>query len=123
MTGTQDRVGLGIAAILIGMFTISIMDALAKWLGESYPIAELVFFRSLFALLPVFFIHWQQRDGIASLKPRWWFGHLLRAVLSLGAVFTFFTGLRYLQLAEALSIAFAAPLFVKIGRASCRERV
>ena len=112
MTGSQDRIGLGIAAILIGMFTISIMDALAKWLGESYPIAELVFFRSLFALLPVFFIHWQQRDSIASLKPRWWFGHMLRAVLSLGALFAFFTGLRYLQLAEALSIAFAAPLFV-----------
>ncbi len=110
MTGNQDRIGLGIAAMLIGMFTISIMDALAKWLGESYPIAELVFFRSLFALLPVFFIHWQQRDGIASLKPRWWFGHLLRAAFSLGALFAFFTGLRYLQLAEALSIAFAAPL-------------
>jgi drug/metabolite transporter (DMT)-like permease len=112
VTGNQDRIGLGITAILIGMFTISIMDALAKWLGETYPIAELVFFRSLFALLPVFFIHWQQRDSIASLKPRWWFGHLLRAVFSLGAIFTFFTGLRYLQLAEALSIAFAAPLFV-----------
>jgi len=112
MTGTQDRVGLGIAAILIGMFTVSIMDALAKWLGESYPIAELVFFRSLFALLPVFFILWQQRSGFAALKPRWRLGHFLRAVLSLGALFTFFTGLRYLPLAEAISIAFAAPLFV-----------
>jgi drug/metabolite transporter (DMT)-like permease len=112
VTESQDRIGLGIVAILIGMFAVSIMDALAKWLGEGYPVAELVFFRSLFALLPVFFIHWQQGDSIASLKPRWWFGHFLRAALSLGAIFTFFTGLRYLQLAEALSIVFAAPLFV-----------
>ncbi len=112
MTGTQDRIGLGIAAILIGMFAVSIMDALAKWLGEGYPIAELVFFRSLFALPPVFFILWQQGGGFASLKPRWRLGHLLRAAFSLGAIFTVFTGLRYLQLAEALSIVFAAPLFV-----------
>ena len=43
--GTQDRIGLGIAGLLIGMFAISFMDSLAKWLGEGYPIAELVFLR------------------------------------------------------------------------------
>jgi drug/metabolite transporter (DMT)-like permease len=110
--GTQDRIGLGIAGILIGMFAISIMDALAKWLAAGYPIAELVFFRNLFALPLVLFILWQQRGGRASLVLHWKAGHLLRAILALGAIFAFFTGLRHLQLAEALSIAFAAPLFV-----------
>ena len=110
--GTQDRIGLGIAGILIGTFALSIMDGLAKWLGQGYPIAELVFFRSLFALPPALFILWQQGGGRASLVPRWKAGHVIRAALGLGAIFAFFTGLRYLQLAEALSIAFAAPLFV-----------
>jgi drug/metabolite transporter (DMT)-like permease len=110
--GTQDRIGLGIAGIVIGMFAVSIMDALAKWLAAGYPISELVFFRSLFALPLVFFILWQQRGGVAALTPRWRLGHALRASLSLGALFAFFTGLRYLPLAEAISIAFAAPLFV-----------
>ena len=110
--GTQDRIGLGIAGIVIGMFAVSIMDALAKWLGEGYPIAELVFFRNLFALPPALFILWQQRGGWASLVPRWKTGHVIRGAFGLGAIFAFFTGLRYLQLAEALSIAFAAPLFV-----------
>ena len=94
------------------MAAVSVMDALAKWLGASYPIAELVFFRNLFALPPVFFILWRQRGGFATLKPRWRLGHVIRAVLGLGAIFAFFTGLRYLALAEAISIAFAAPLFV-----------
>lgn len=107
-----DRIGLGIAGIVAGMFAVSIMDALAKWLGAGYPIAELVFFRNLFALPPVFFILWQQRGGVAALRPRWRFGHLLRALFGLGAIFAFFTGLRHLPLAEAISIAFAAPLFV-----------
>ncbi len=50
--GTQDRIGLGIAGMLAGIFAMSIMDALAKWLGANYPIGELVFFRYLFALPP-----------------------------------------------------------------------
>ncbi len=110
--GTQDRIGLGIAGIVIGMFAVSIMDALAKWLGAGYPIAELVFFRNLFALPMVFLVLWQERGGWASLTPRWKTGHVIRATLGLGAIFTFFTGLRSLPLADALSIAFAAPLFV-----------
>ncbi len=110
--GTQDRIGLGIAGILVGMFAVSIMDTLAKWLGEGYPIAELVFFRNLFALPPALFILWRQRGGRASLVLRWKSGHVLRAIFALGATFTFFLGLRYLPLAEAISIAFAAPLLV-----------
>ena len=110
--GTQDQIGLGIAGILIGMFAVSIMDALAKWLGESYPIGELVFFRYVFALPPALFILWRQRGGRASLVMRWKTGHVLRAAFSLGATFTFFLGLRFLPLAEAISIAFAAPLLV-----------
>jgi drug/metabolite transporter (DMT)-like permease len=110
--GTQDRIGLGIAGILIGMFAMSIMDALAKWLGEGYPIAELAFFRYVFALPPALFILWQQRGGRASLALRWKTGHILRAIFALGATYTFFLGLRYLPLAEAISIAFSAPLLV-----------
>ena len=111
-TLSQDRIGLGIAGVLAGMAAVSVTDGLAKWLGAGYPIAELVFFRSIFALPPVFFILWQQRGGFAALKPRWRLGHVIRAVFGLGAVFAFFTGLRYLPLAEAISVAFAAPLFV-----------
>ncbi len=110
--GAQDRIGLGIAGMVAGIFAMSIMDALAKWLGASYPIGEVVFFRYLFALPPALFILWQQRGGRASLVLRWRTGHLLRAIFGLGATATFFLGLRYLPLAEALSIAFAAPLFV-----------
>ena len=111
-TLSHDRIGLGIAGIVVGMAAVSVMDGLAKWLAEGYPIAELVFFRNLFALPPVFFILWQQRGGLAALKPRWRLGHVIRAIFGLGAIFAFFTGLRHLPLAEAMSIAFAAPLFV-----------
>jgi drug/metabolite transporter (DMT)-like permease len=108
---TQDRVGPGIASMLLAVAALSVMDAMAKWLAAGYPIAELVFFRNLFALIPILFIVWQG-GGLAALRLRWRLGHVLRAACGLGAIFSFFTGLRHLPLAEAISIAFAAPLFV-----------
>ncbi|MEE8187974.1 MAG: DMT family transporter [Kiloniellales bacterium] len=111
--GTHDRIGLGIASMMVAVAAMSAMDAVAKWLGQGYPIVEIVFFRNLFALLPIFFIVWQG-GGRAALKIGWGFGFFLRAALGMGAMLTFFTGLRYLPLAEAFAIAFVAPLFVTL---------
>lgn len=109
--GTHDRAGLGIASMILGIAAMSIMDGAAKWLGAGYSIIEIVFFRNLFALLPVLFIVWQG-GGRRALNIGWGPGLFLRAALGTGAMFTFFTGLRSLPLAEAMAIAFVAPLFV-----------
>ena len=111
VTGTRDRIGLGIASMMVAVAAMSAMDATAKWLGQGYPIVEIVFFRHFFALVPIFFIVWQG-GGRPALGIVWGFGYLLRAAFGLVAIFTFFTGLRYLPLAEAIAIAFVAPLFV-----------
>jgi len=114
MTGgptPPDRIALGIASIIVGMAAMSVMDACAKWLGTGYPLAELVFFRNLFALAPILWVVWRA-GGRRTLRPVWHLGHVLRATFGLTAIFSFFAGLRYLPLAEAISIAFAAPLMV-----------
>lgn len=110
-TGAPDRIGLGIASMLVAVVAMTVMDAAAKWLGAGYPIAEVVFFVNLFALVPVL-IAVRMGGGLAQLRVHWRLGHALRAAFGLGAQFTFFLGLRYLPLAEAIAIAFAAPLFV-----------
>ncbi|MHA1600709.1 MAG: DMT family transporter [Alphaproteobacteria bacterium] len=106
-----ERIGLGIAYVLAAMTAMTIMDAAAKWLGAGYPITEVVFLRNFFAIPPIAILVWYG-GGLASLRTRRLPSHALRAGLGLGAMFCFFTGLRYLPLAEAISIAFAAPLFV-----------
>lgn len=110
-TVMQDRIGLGIASMITGIAGMSVMDASAKWLGAGYPLAELVFFRNFFALAPILWIVWRA-GGRATLRPVWRLGHVMRAACGLTAIFCFFAGLRYLPLAEAVSIAFAAPLLV-----------
>ena len=97
--------------MLAAVTAMTIMDAAAKWLGSGYPIVEVVFFRNFFALPPILILVWYG-GGLASLRTQRLPSHALRAGLGLGAMFCFFTGLRYMPLAEAISLAFAAPLFV-----------
>lgn len=107
----ENRLLVGISAMLTGMACLTVMDATAKWLGEGYAISQIVFFRNFFSLIPVAFIVWFG-GGLPALRTRRLKLHLLRGVFILVAIYSFFYGLRFMQLAEAVSIAFLAPLFV-----------
>ena len=106
-----DRVGIGIASILIAVIFFSVADATAKWLGQTYAPVQIVFLRYLFGLVPVAFFVWRD-GGPGALKPRRPVAHGLRALLIFTALLMMFTGLRGMPLAEAISIAFTAPLFI-----------
>lgn len=110
---SSDNLLLGIGAMLIGMLLMTMMDATAKWLGEGYPISQVVFFRNLFALPPILVMAWAS-GGLRSLATKQWQLHLLRGFAILLAIYTFFWGLRFLPLAEAIALAFLAPLFVSL---------
>ncbi|WP_366556198.1 DMT family transporter [Aquibaculum sediminis] len=112
-SGNRDNLLLGIAAMLLGMLLMTMMDATAKWLGEGYPISQIVFFRNLFALPPILVVTWAS-GGFSSLRTRQWKLHLLRGFAILLAIYTFFWGLRFLPLADAIALAFLAPLFVSL---------
>ncbi|MGF1608174.1 MAG: DMT family transporter [Kiloniellales bacterium] len=106
-----ERIGLGIASIIAAIFFFSVMDGIAKWLGQSHSAIQIAFFRNLFGLLPVALIIWQG-GGVASLRTRRPWAHALRAALIWLALVTFFAAISLMPLAEAVAIAFAAPLFV-----------
>ena len=107
----QERLPLGIAALLIGMLALTLMDAAAKWLGDGYSVVQVVFFRNFFGLLPVLVMVWRD-GGVKTLRVTSWPLHLLRALAGLVAIFSFFLALRHMGLAEAMAIAFLAPIFV-----------
>ncbi len=106
-----DRIGRGIASILAAVFFFSIADALAKWLGQTYEPIQIVFLRYFFGLIPVVVLVWHG-GGLAVLRTRRPFMHALRALVVFTALLLLFSGLRRLPLAEAISVAFTAPLFV-----------
>ena len=106
-----DRIGFGIVSILVAVFLFAIADALAKWLGQSYEPIQIVFLRYVFGLIPVALLVWHG-GGLGALRTRRPVMHGLRALVTFTALLLLFTGLRRLPLAEAISVAFTAPLFV-----------
>ncbi len=107
-----DRVGFGIACAVIGLFGMAVMDACAKFLGAGYAISQIILARNAIGLLTILAFVLVAGGGLASLRPKRPSLLIARSAANLGAAFLFFTGLRYLPLADAFAIAFAAPLFI-----------
>ncbi|RMD62011.1 MAG: DMT family transporter [Alphaproteobacteria bacterium] len=101
----------GIALMILAAGLYAIMDALVKWLGPTYPTLQLVFIRSLFALVPLGLV--LMREGtLAGLRTRHPFGHAARALLGIISLAAFFHAYASMPLADVVAISFAAPLFV-----------
>ncbi len=47
-----DNVPAGIVLVLVTLFLFALMNAIVKVLADDYPLNQIVFFRSAFALVP-----------------------------------------------------------------------
>ncbi len=109
--GLADRPLTGILCAALGVSGFALMDAAVKHLGETYPIGQIIVLRNLIALLPLSILLWQS-GGLAALRSRQPVLQLLRGFAIFGAMMSFFHGLRFLGLAEATALGFAAPLLI-----------
>ena len=101
--------GIGLGACAFALFTV--MDALIKWLSADYPIHQLVFSNSLFALLPVLLVS-LRRGGLARLRTRRLPLHVLRGLLGAAGSLLAFYAYSQLPLADAYAIIFTTPLMI-----------
>ena len=110
-TFTNDSFSLALSFLLFGEFCGLTLDLLAKHLLETYPLSQFIFIRSVFALIIFSFIApWY--GGFESIKTKQWQWHLLRAVLSIIAMYGFFYGITKMPLVNTLTLVFIAPLIV-----------
>ena len=107
----SDVMAKGIGAIAVAVALFSVTDACAKWLGGvGFHPTQIVFLRYTFGLVPVGIALWLVRgQGLRTSRPG---AHLLRGVLMCMALLQFFWGLKFIPLAEAIAVAFTAPLFI-----------
>ena len=85
-----------------------------KAVSEAVPLGEIVFFRSLFALIPLVIFLALRREfpqGLATKRP---VDHLLRSGFGALAMFTAFAALARLSVAEATLIAQLAPMLTAL---------
>jgi drug/metabolite transporter (DMT)-like permease len=105
--------GLGVATMLFSILLFSMMDAMVKWLGGNYPTQQIMFFRSLVAMIPVAAII-VSRGGPRVLKTRQPALHLLRSTLGISAMACAFYAFSLMRLADAISILHTAPLIMTV---------
>ena len=107
----RSEVAPAIACMLVGAAVLTLNDALIKSLTGRYPTGELLFIRGIF-VWPWILLLALRSGGFASLRIRNVRGQALRAVCVIASAFLFITGLRHLELADAIAIAFTGPLFI-----------
>ncbi len=109
---SREAVLTGIACMCgaAGLFTI--MDFLIKVMATSgYHTFQILFARSLFALIPVLWIL-QRAGGFRILRTRNPKLHVLRCLFGTISMICFFTAYKYLPVSGVVALGFSAPLFM-----------
>lgn len=114
LTGNTDRnpVMSGVLAYALGIFCMALVDASGKHLSRAYPLAEIIFFRSLLAMAPLGVT--ASRAGWRTLRTRRPVLHVMRGVTVLLTLGLFFWSLRYLPLADATALNLTSPIFTTL---------
>ncbi len=109
--------------MLGGALSLTINDAMAKYLTQSYPVGQVMALRGLsIIILLIAFLFLM--NNLQALKFFCWKGHFLRAGAMTGSTFLFITGLSLLPITDAIAIAFVAPILTTIlGVVVLREAV
>ena len=101
---------LGAVYMILSVLFFSFMDILIK-VTDEYDVGQIMFFRSLFGLIPIFFLIPKNRIKnfykTKNIKL-----HFFRSFFGAIAMAAIFIGLRNLQLAEVTALAFSGPLWV-----------
>src|SRR5262245_45016594 len=108
------NVPYAIAIKLASVLLLSLMSALIRAAGAKFPVGEIVFFRSAFAILPVVIIYAARGHLLAAISTARPFGHLGRGVMGIASMFLNFAALARLPLMDATAISFAAPLITVV---------
>ena len=101
---------LGAIYMILSVLFFSFMDVLIK-ITDEYDVGQIMFFRALFGLIPIFFLIPKNRIKnfykTKNIKL-----HFYRSFFGAIAMAAIFIGLRNLQLAEVTAMAFSGPLWV-----------
>jgi drug/metabolite transporter (DMT)-like permease len=89
------------------------MDALIKWVSATHPIGQIIFFRNVFAFVPVFFVL-RQAGGFAVLRTKHFGDHVVRGAMGILSMVCIFGAFSLMPLGEAVALSLSAPIFVTV---------
>jgi drug/metabolite transporter (DMT)-like permease len=98
---------------LISSVMFAAMSALVRYVGETVPVGQVVFFRAAFAIPPVLLVYAWRRE-LFALRTKRPLGHLGRGLSSVGGMFLNFASLARLPVVDATAFSFSAPLITVV---------
>ena len=104
----------GIMLKLLGALGVTLMLACVRGLEGEIPTGQVVFFRSVFALLPLVIWYGLRGELGAVVRTKSVLSHFGRGISGTGGMFFNYLALAYLPLAQATAFSYAAPLFTVI---------
>jgi len=114
----------GIAFKVISAALFAVMQALIRSLGARYPVGQVVFYRSVFAIIPLVLVYAWRGELAAVVRTERPLGQAGRGVPSIAGMFFNFGAVARLPLVESNAIAFSSPLFtVTLAALILNERV
>jgi drug/metabolite transporter (DMT)-like permease len=114
----------GILLKVVSTVLFAVMSALIRYLGTRYPIGEVVFYRSAFAMVPVMLVYALRGELAAVVRTERPLGQAGRGLISIAGMFLNFGALARLPLVESNAISFTSPLFsVALAALVLKERV
>lgn len=118
-----DRPFLGILLMVGFCALVPFGDSLAKILGQTIPLIELLIVRfTAQSLLVLPYVFWSGRS--LAMTPRVLRLTVIRTILQVIGIGAMFTSLRFLPLADAVAIAFVMPfIMLALGRMVLKEEV
>lgn len=116
MTNRIETAASPLKGIALKVASVAVFVAMITCIKAAGPLppGEIVFFRSLFAMAPVFlFLAWQGqlRGAFRTQRPG---GHVLRGLVGVTAMALGFYGLTLLPLPDAIAINYAQPLILTV---------
>lgn len=120
---TIDRPFLGIMLMLGFCVLAPVGDAIAKILGQTVPIGQLVLVRFAVQALLLIPLVWLTRRRWRMSKRVTWLT-FVRTILHIMGIGAMVTALKYLPLADAVAIAFVMPfIMLVLGKYALNEEV
>ena len=104
---------LGIALKLVSVVCLAGMAACVKQLGQSIPVAQIIFFRGLISMFVLAIVAWRGA-GLHLLTTRNWRAHAARSLAGACSMFCWFAALTMIPLAQMTAISFTIPLFLTV---------
>ncbi|THF52534.1 DMT family transporter [Allorhizobium terrae] len=104
----------GIVFKIASVTVFVVMQTAIKLAGDTIPAGQITFYRSAFALIPIFAYLIAIRQLETAFKTGNVFGHVKRGLIGICAMASGFYGLVHLPMPDAIAIGYAMPLIAVV---------